>query len=213
MLNLDIGLGMLAFWYGINHGMRNFHSIYKKNYCWLLIDVQERRCVAAFGVGLGYVVVALKTQIELANAIGPSFSSIIWVYLCVFVLWLQKCKYLWAMLLLIPLFPLLLFQLDTFVHLLHLRQFLWHISFSSLFCFSLLSKFISQFLKKFILLSKPTIYMKTIFETKYIQFFYLNVFQRILGLKVIQCRQTQVVSKQFCSIVVSSTRTIHLWMQ
>ncbi|KAE8650972.1 hypothetical protein Csa_002588 [Cucumis sativus] len=88
------------------------------------VGLLERRCVAAFGVGLGYVVVALKTQIELANAIGPSFSSIIWVYLCVFVLWLQKCKYLWAMLLLIPLFPLLLFQLDTFVHLLHLRQFL-----------------------------------------------------------------------------------------
>uniref|UniRef100_A0A0A0LCL9 50S ribosomal protein L35 n=1 Tax=Cucumis sativus TaxID=3659 RepID=A0A0A0LCL9_CUCSA len=46
------------------------------------VGLLERRCVAAFGVGLGYVVVALKTQIELANAIGPSFSSIIWVYLC-----------------------------------------------------------------------------------------------------------------------------------
>uniref|UniRef100_A0A1S3B4Y8 Uncharacterized protein n=1 Tax=Cucumis melo TaxID=3656 RepID=A0A1S3B4Y8_CUCME len=74
------------------------------------------------GVGFGYLV-ALKTQIGLANAVGSSFSSIIWVYLCVFVIWLQKCKYLWAVLLLVPLFPLLLFQLDTFVHLLHLRHF------------------------------------------------------------------------------------------
>ncbi|XP_038906422.1 uncharacterized protein LOC120092221 [Benincasa hispida] len=87
----------------------------------------ELRCVAFFGVGLGYLL-ALNTHIGLTNAIHPSFSSTIWVCLCLllFVLWLHKCKYLylWAILFLIALLPLFLLQLDKFVHLLHLRHFL-----------------------------------------------------------------------------------------
>lgn len=71
--------------------------------------------MAAFGVGLGYLLAEFGSTLKKNVVVGinPSLSSFILVCLVLSVLWLHKCKFLWAML--VAVVPLFLLEIDRFL--------------------------------------------------------------------------------------------------